>query len=56
MLLSLAFDLEKSSDVVRARRMESKSRPSNLKLALVAYWYGAAVCAESSREIRRFGW
>jgi hypothetical protein len=30
----------------------SKSRPSNLKLALVAYWYGPAVCAESSRQIR----
>ena len=29
----------------------SNSRPSNLKLALVAYWYGLAVCAESSRRI-----
>ena len=29
----------------------SNSRPSNLKLALVAYWYGPAVCAESSRHI-----
>jgi hypothetical protein len=29
----------------------SKSRPSNLKLALVAYWYGLALCAESSRHI-----
>ena len=29
----------------------SKSRPSNLKLALVAYWYGPAVCAERSRHI-----
>ena len=29
----------------------SKSRPSNLKLALVAYWYGPAVCAVSSRHI-----
>ena len=30
----------------------SKSRPSNLKLALVAYWYGPAVCAVSFRRIR----
>ena len=29
----------------------SKSRPSNLKMALVAYWYGLALCAESSRHI-----
>ena len=29
----------------------SKSRPSNLKLALVAYWYGPALCAGSSRHI-----
>ena len=29
----------------------SNSRPSNLKLALVAYWYGLALCAESSRRI-----
>jgi hypothetical protein len=29
----------------------SKSRPSNLKLALVAYWYGPAVCAVSFRHI-----
>jgi hypothetical protein len=29
----------------------SKSRPSNLKLALVAYWYGLALCAGSSRHI-----
>ena len=29
----------------------SKSRPSNLKLALVACWYGPAVCAVSSRHI-----
>ena len=29
----------------------SNSRPSNLKLALVAYWYGLALCAESSRHI-----
>ena len=29
----------------------SKSRPSNLKLALVAYWYGPALCAVSSRHI-----
>jgi len=28
-----------------------KSRPSDLKLALVAYWYGPAVCAVSSRHI-----
>ena len=28
-----------------------KSRPSNLKLALVAYWYGPAVCAGRSRHI-----
>ena len=28
-------------------RREGKSRPSNLKLALVAYWYGLAVCAET---------
>ena len=30
----------------------SNSRPSNLKLALVAYWYGLAVCAVSYRRIR----
>jgi len=29
----------------------SKSRPSDRKLALVAYWYGPAVCAVSSRHI-----
>ena len=29
----------------------SKSRPSDLKLALVAYWYGPAVCAVSFRHI-----
>ncbi len=29
----------------------SNSRPSNLKLALVAYWYGPALGAESSRHI-----
>jgi hypothetical protein len=29
----------------------SKSRPSHMKLALVAYWYGPAVCAVSSRHI-----
>ena len=29
----------------------SKSRPSNLKLALVAYWYGLALCTGSSRHI-----
>ena len=29
----------------------SNSRPSNLKLALVAYWYGPAVCAVSFRHI-----
>ena len=29
----------------------SNSRPSNLKLALVAYWYGLALCPESSRRI-----
>ena len=29
----------------------SNSRPSNLKLAFVAYWYGPALCAESSRHI-----
>ena len=29
----------------------SNSRPSNLKLALVAYWYGLALCAECSRHI-----
>jgi hypothetical protein len=29
----------------------SKSRPSNLKLAFVAYWYGPAVCAGRSRYI-----
>jgi hypothetical protein len=29
----------------------SKSRPSDLKLALVAYWYGLALGAESSRHI-----
>ena len=29
------------------RRREGKSRPSNLQLALVAYWYGLAVCAET---------
>jgi hypothetical protein len=29
----------------------SNSRPSNLKLALIAYWYGLALCAESSRHI-----
>ena len=31
----------------------SKSRPPNLKLASVAYWYGHAVCADRSRQIRR---
>ena len=30
----------------------SKSRPSDLKLALVTAWYGPAVCAVSSRQIR----
>jgi len=30
----------------------SKSRPSNLKLAVVAYWYEPAVCAQRSRQIR----
>jgi hypothetical protein len=51
-LLPLAFDLEKSSDMVGGEAHgASKSRPSNLKLALVAYWYGPAVCAESSRHI-----
>ena len=30
----------------------SNSRPSNLKLALVAYWYGPAVCAGRSRHLR----
>jgi hypothetical protein len=30
----------------------SKSRPSNLKLALVVYWYALALCTESSRHIR----
>jgi hypothetical protein len=29
----------------------SKSHPSDLKLALVAYWYGPAVCAVSFRHI-----
>ena len=29
----------------------SKSRPSDLKLALVAYWYGPAVCEVSFRHI-----
>ena len=29
----------------------SKSRPSDRKLALVAYWYGPAVCAVSFRHI-----
>ena len=33
----------------------SKSRPSDLKLALVAYWYGPAVCAVSSRHIWHIG-
>ena len=28
-----------------------KPRPSNFKLALVAYWYGPAVCAGRSRHI-----
>jgi hypothetical protein len=51
-LLPLAFDLEKSSDRVGSEAHgASKSRPSNLKLALVAYWYGPAVCALSSRHI-----
>ena len=30
----------------------SKSRPSNLKLALVVYWYALALCTESSRHNR----
>ena len=30
----------------------SKSRPSDLKLALAAYWYGPAVCAGRSRHLR----
>ncbi len=44
-LLPLAFDLEKSSDMVGARRMAQPRRahPTS-KLALVAYWYGPAVC------------
>ena len=50
-LLPLAFDLEKSSDMVGAAHDASKSCPSNLKLALVAYWYGLALCEESSRHI-----
>ena len=29
----------------------SNSQPSNLKLALVAFWHGLALCAESSRHI-----
>ena len=51
-LLPLAFDLEKSSDRGGSEAHgASKSRPSDRKLALVAYWYGPAVCAESSRHI-----
>ena len=51
-LLPLAFDLEKSSDRVGSEAHgASKSRPSNLKLALVAYWYGLAFGAVSSRHI-----
>ncbi len=30
-----------------------KSRPSNLKLALVVYWYALALGAESTRHIRQ---
>jgi hypothetical protein len=30
----------------------SKSHRPNIKLALVAFWHGPAVCAESSRQIR----
>jgi hypothetical protein len=44
-LLPLAFDLENSGDMVGARRMAQPSRAHpTLKLALVAYWYGPAVC------------
>ena len=50
--LPLAFDLDKSPDMVGARQHgASKSRPSNLKLSLVAYRYGPAVCPGRSRHI-----
>ena len=35
-----------------AKGASKSRRPSNLKLALVAYWYGLAVCAERSRHIQ----
>jgi hypothetical protein len=34
----------------------SKSRPSSMKLASVAYWYGPVLRAESSRQIRYLRW
>ena len=50
-LLPLAFDPEKSSDRGGSEAHgTSKSRPSDLKLALVAYWYGPAVCAGRSYQ------